>query len=117
MSYMIGVDVGGTFTDFSLFDTQSGQLSHYKRSSTPEDPSKAIMGGIQEILAEQHIDPMDVSYLAHGTTVATNALIEKKGARMGLITTQGFKDLMEIGWQRRPSLYDLRKPKPESLIL
>ena len=116
MSYMIGVDVGGTFTDFSLFDTQSGQLSHYKRSSTPEDPSKAIMGGIQEILAEQHIDPMDVSYLAHGTTVATNALIEKKGARMGLITTQGFKDLMEIGWQRRPSLYDLRKPKPESLI-
>lgn len=116
MSYMIGVDVGGTFTDFSLFDTQTGQLSHYKRSSTPEDPSKAIMGGIQEILAEQHIDPMDVSYLAHGTTVATNALIEKKGARMGLITTQGFKDLMEIGWQRRPSLYDLRKPKPESLI-
>ena len=116
MSYMIGVDVGGTFTDFSLFDTQSGQLNHYKRSSTPEDPSKAIMGGIQEILAEQHIDPMDVSYLAHGTTVATNALIEKKGARMGLITTQGFKDLMEIGWQRRPSLYDLRKPKPESLI-
>ena len=105
-----------SFTDFSLFDTQSGQLSHYKRSSTPEDPSKAIMGGIQEILAEQHIDPMDVSYLAHGTTVATNALIEKKGARMGLITTQGFKDLMEIGWQRRPSLYDLRKPKPESLI-
>ena len=57
-----------------------------------------------------------MSYLAHGTTVATNALIEKKGARMGLITTQGFKDLMEIGWQRRPSLYDLRKPKPESLI-
>lgn len=116
MSYMIGVDVGGTFTDFSLFDTQTGALTHYKRSSTPEDPSKAIMGGIQEILAEQQIDPKDVSYLAHGTTVATNALIEKKGARMGLITTEGFKDLMEIGWQRRPSLYDLRRPKPENLI-
>lgn len=116
MSYMIGVDVGGTFTDFSLFDTDTGALSHYKRSSTPEDPSKAIMGGIQEILAEQKIDPRDVSYLAHGTTVATNALIEKKGARMGLITTEGFKDLMEIGWQRRPSLYDLRRPKPENLI-
>ena len=57
MSYMIGVDVGGTFTDFSLFDTESGALRHYKRSSTPEDPSKAIMGGIQEILAEQKIDP------------------------------------------------------------
>lgn len=116
MSFMIGVDVGGTFTDFSLFDTDTGALSHYKRSSTPEDPSKAIMGGIQEILTEQKIDPGRVSYLAHGTTVATNALIEKKGARMGLITTEGFKDLMEIGWQRRPSLYDLRRPKAENLI-
>ena len=116
MSYMIGVDVGGTFTDFSLFDTDTGALSHYKRSSTPEDPSKAIMGGIQEILSERNIDPAQVSYLAHGTTVATNALIEKKGAKMGLITTEGFKDLMEIGWQRRPSLYDLRRPKAESLI-
>lgn len=116
MSYMIGVDVGGTFTDFSLFDTESGALRHYKRSSTPEDPSKAIMGGIQEILAEQNIAPDRVSYLAHGTTVATNALIEKKGARLGLITTEGFKDLLEIGWQRRPSLYDLRKPKADSLI-
>lgn len=116
MSYMIGVDVGGTFTDFSLFDTGTGALNHYKRSSTPEDPSKAIMGGIQEILSGRNIDPAQVSYLAHGTTVATNALIEKKGAKMGLITTEGFKDLLEIGWQRRPSLYDLRRPKAESLI-
>lgn len=116
MSYMIGVDVGGTFTDFSLFDTETGNLWHFKRNSTPDDPSKAIMGGIQDILAERHINPDDVSYLAHGTTVATNALIEKKGAKMGLITTEGFKDLLEIGWQRRPSLYDLRKPKAESLI-
>lgn len=116
MSYMIGVDVGGTFTDFSFFNIETGALRHYKRSSTPEDPSKAIMGGIQEILSEQSIDTGEITYLAHGTTVATNALIEKKGARMGLITTEGFKDLMEIGWQRRPSLYDLRRPKPEQLI-
>lgn len=116
MSYMIGVDVGGTFTDFSLFDKKQGKLSHFKHSSTPEDPSKAIVYGVLHILSEHAILPRDVSYLAHGTTVATNALIEKKGARIGLITTKGFKDLMEIGWQKRPSLYDLLKKKPPSLI-
>lgn len=116
MGYMIGVDVGGTFTDFSLFDTENGSLKNYKRSSTPEDPSKAIVEGISSILESEGIDAGEVTYLAHGTTVATNALIEKKGARMGLITTEGFKDLMEIGWQKRPSLYDLLKEKPESLI-
>ena len=61
------------------------------------------------MLTEDCIKPEQVSYLAHGTTVATNALIEKKGARLGLITTKGFRDLMEIGWQKRPSLYDLIK--------
>lgn len=116
MSYMIGVDVGGTFTDFSIFDTDTGTLKHFKHSSTPEDPSKAIVGGILHVLTEDCIKPGQVSYLAHGTTVATNALIEKKGARLGLITTKGFRDLMEIGWQKRPSLYDLSKQKPESLI-
>lgn len=116
MSYMIGVDVGGTFTDFSIFDTDTGKIKHYKHSSTPEDPSKAIVSGILHVLTEDCIGPEQVSYLAHGTTVATNALIEKKGARLGLITTKGFRDLMEIGWQKRPSLYDLSKQKPQSLI-
>jgi len=116
MGYMIGVDVGGTFTDFSIFDTKTKRLFHYKQSTTPEDPSKAIVDGIGHILREEGIDPGDVIYLAHGTTVATNALIEKKGVKTALITTKGFKDLMEIGWQKRPSLYDLLKPKPEGLI-
>jgi N-methylhydantoinase A len=113
---MIGVDVGGTFTDYSMFNTETGELLHFKQSSTPEDPSKAIINGILHILTEKCINPEEVSYLAHGTTVATNALIEKKGARIGLITTKGFRDLMEIGWQKRPSLYDLSKQKPKSLI-
>ena len=116
MGYMIGVDVGGTFTDFSIFDSTTKRLFHFKQSSTPEDPSRSIVSGILHILESEKIDPKEVEYLAHGTTVATNALIEKKGARMGLITTKGFKDLMEIGNQKRPSLYDLLKPKPESLI-
>ncbi|MFT8343335.1 MAG: hydantoinase/oxoprolinase family protein [Clostridium beijerinckii] len=116
MGYMIGVDVGGTFTDFSVFDTTKKRLFHFKHSSTPDDPSRSIVSGILYILESEKINPKDVEYLAHGTTVATNALIEKNGARMGLITTKGFKDLMEIGNQKRPSLYDLLKEKPQNLI-
>lgn len=116
MGFMIGVDVGGTFTDFSVFDSEKERLFHFKQSSTPDDPSRSIVSGILHILESNGINPTDVTYLAHGTTVATNALIEKKGARVGLITTKGFKDLMEIGNQKRPSLYDLLKQKPESLI-
>lgn len=117
MSYMLGVDVGGTFTDFSLYNTETREIQNFKRSSTPDDPSRAIVSGIIQILEECSIAPDEVSFLGHGTTVATNALIEKKGARTGLITTYGFKDLMEIGNQKRPSLYNLLKDKPESLIV
>ena len=112
MSYMIGVDVGGTFTDFSVFNQETGELFNYKDSSTPADPSRAIVKGVQDVLEIKQAGPETVSYLAHGTTVGTNALIEKKGVRLGLITTKGFKDLMEIGTQRRPSLYNLRVQKP-----
>ena len=116
MAYMIGVDVGGTFTDFSVFEHESGELFHYKDSSTPADPSKAIIQGVLAVLAMQKVQADSVSYLAHGTTVGTNALIEKKGAKLGLITTKGFKDLMEIGNQRRPSLYNLQAQKPFPLV-
>ena len=117
MAYRIGVDVGGTFTDFSLFNAEGKELIHFKYSSTPADPSKAIMHGIMHLMEELKIMPEEVSYLAHGTTVATNALIERKGARTGLITSEGFGDLMDIGWQKRPSMYDLRKQKRKSLIM
>jgi N-methylhydantoinase A len=116
MSYMIGVDVGGTFTDFSIFNRETGELFHFKHGSTPSDPSQAIVGGIETLLQMHSATPDEVAYLAHGTTVSTNALIEKKGAKLGLITTKGFKDLMEIGRQNRPSLYNLLEQKPPSLI-
>lgn len=116
MGYMIGVDVGGTFTDFSVFHQDTGELFHYKDSSTPADPSRAIMNGILAILEQEHTSARSVQYLAHGTTVGTNALIERKGAKVGLITTEGFKDLMEIGNQKRPSLYNLKAQKPAPLI-
>lgn len=116
MSYMIGVDVGGTFTDLSLYNTDADEIFNYKLSSTPSDPSQAIVEGIMAVLELLDIKAGEISYLAHGTTVATNALIEKKGARVGLITTEGMKDLMEIGWQKRPNLYDLLRPKAERII-
>jgi N-methylhydantoinase A len=116
MSYKIGVDVGGTFTDVFLLNETTGQLAVHKVSSTPEDPSKAIIRGVSEILQIQKIPPDQVTYLAHGTTVATNAIIEQKGGKVGLLTTQGFRDLLEIGRQTRPKLYDLHLDYPPSIV-
>lgn len=75
MGYMIGVDVGGTFTDFSVFNLETGELFHYKDSSTPGDPSRAIVKGVKDVLEIKKAQARDVVYLAHGTTVGTNALI------------------------------------------
>lgn len=117
MGYMIGVDVGGTFTDFSVYRHENGKLFHYKHSSTNQDSSIAIVNGILKVLELEGATADDVVYLAHGTTVSTNALIEKKGARVGLITTEGFPDIMEIGIQKRPFMYDTLGQKPQSLLV
>ncbi|HCX50778.1 MAG TPA: hydantoin utilization protein A [Bacillus sp. (in: Bacteria)] len=116
MGYMVGVDVGGTFTDITLVNSKNGEIRNHKVSSTPDDPSRAIMLGIKEILEMNQVNVQDVHYLAHGTTVATNALIERKGAVTGLIVTEGFRDLLEIGRQTRPSLYNFFAEKPEPII-
>ncbi|MFD0681150.1 MULTISPECIES: hydantoinase/oxoprolinase family protein [unclassified Paenibacillus] len=116
MRYMVGVDVGGTFTDVTLVDSHSGEILNHKVPSTPEDPSRAIMNGVVQILELNEVPVSEVRYLAHGTTVATNSLIERKGALTGLLVTEGFRDLLEIGRQTRPSLYDFFKEKPEPVI-
>jgi len=116
MEYMIGVDVGGTFTDFTLANVVTGEVTNYKVRSTPADPSKAIIKGIVEMLSLNNVDHSRVGYLGHGTTVATNALIERKGARTALLITEGFKDIVEIGNQTRPSLYNLSQEKPLPLV-
>jgi N-methylhydantoinase A len=113
---MVGVDVGGTFTDVTLVDSDKGSIKNHKVPSTPKDPSHAIMTGIEQILEMNSIPFNEVEYLAHGTTVATNALIERKGAKTALIVTKGFRDLLEIARQTRPHLYDLFKEKPETVI-
>lgn len=112
MAWRVGVDSGGTFTDVCFFDEETGELVVNKVSSTPLDPSRAIVGGVAELLNGES----EVAYFAHGSTIATNALIQKRGVKTGLITTEGFRDLLELGRQRRPHLYDLQVDKPEPLV-
>ncbi|MCH8007657.1 MAG: hydantoinase/oxoprolinase family protein [Chloroflexi bacterium] len=107
MTTILGVDVGGTFTDFLLW--QDGELSIYKRPSTPDDPSRGVLAGLDEA----GFSPDEV---VHGSTVATNAVLERKGARTALITTKGFRDVLAIGRQTRPKLYDLEPRRPPPLI-
>lgn len=115
-SIRIGLDVGGTFTDLFLLDEATGETFRHKLSSTPEDPYLAPVQGIAEILAKARKSAADVRFIGLGTTVATNALLERKGAETGLITTRGFRDLLEIGRQKRPHVYDLFARKPEPLV-
>ncbi|RAR52232.1 N-methylhydantoinase A [Paraburkholderia unamae] len=116
MSWRIGVDSGGTFTDICLFNDETGQLEIWKVPSTPDDPSRGIIEAVQQGLERVGAQAGEVSFLGHGTTVATNALIELKGVKTGLVVTDGFRDLLEIGRQKRPSLYDMNAEKPDVLV-
>src|SRR2546425_4097623 len=95
-SLCIGIDVGGTFTDLFMVDDHTGDTFRHKLSSTPDDPHEAPVHGILEILEKAGRKPQEVRFVGLGTTVATNALLERKGAATGLITTRGFRDLLEI---------------------
>jgi N-methylhydantoinase A len=116
MAIWIGVDVGGTFTDVFGLDDRTGRSFVHKVSSTPSDPSQAILAGVAGLLQANGFSPGDVIQLAHGTTVATNALIQRKGARVALVTTRGFRDLLEIGRQTRPLNYDMHADFPPPVV-
>lgn len=96
MGYRLGVDVGGTFTDLLLFDEGSGEFWRTKTPSTPHDSSEGILNGVNAICEDANVKPNEIDYFLHGTTVATNAVLEGKGARVGLITTEGYRDIMQI---------------------
>jgi N-methylhydantoinase A len=102
MAYRLGVDVGGTFTDLLLVHDESGSLHRVKTPSTPADPSEGVLVGVKRICEESGVAPGDLAYVMHGTTVATNALLESKGARVGLITTQGFKQILHLARSQTP---------------
>jgi N-methylhydantoinase A len=116
MVWFVGVDVGGTFTDFYAFDEDQQVIRFHKRPSTPDNPALAILSGLDDLARDQGVIPNDVSRFAHGTTVATNALIQRSGAAVALITTEGFRDLLEIGRQIRPKMYDLKADEPPPLV-
>ncbi len=105
----IGIDTGGTFTDFVVYDSQSNHLHTFKLPSTPHNPAEAVLQGLARIAAQ-------APEVIHGTTVATNALLERKGAHTALITTRGFRDLLFIGRQERPALYDFFADPPTPLV-
>jgi N-methylhydantoinase A len=114
--YRLGVDVGGTFTDAMLIAEETGEIWIRKVSTTPRDPSLGFLAAVSAILDQAGVRPEQISYVVHGTTVATNAIIEGKGARTGFITTAGFRDLFEMQRQMRPSLYDVMFDKPKPLV-
>ena len=116
MAVRIAVDVGGTFTDLYAVDDETGQQWITKVPSSPEDSSKGIVAGVQRLLTENGVSADSVSHLIQGTTVATNAVLQRKGAKTALVTTRGFRDVLEIARQKRPHLYDLTRNKVEPLV-
>ncbi|HZO97613.1 MAG TPA: hydantoinase/oxoprolinase family protein [Gaiellaceae bacterium] len=116
MTVRVAVDIGGTFTDATLIDEESGRVSIAKTLTTPADPSEGFMAAAERALAGAGAGAAAVGFVVHATTVATNAIIEGKVARSGFVTTAGFRDLLEIARQVRPSLYDTRFEKPRPLV-
>ena len=114
--YRLGVDVGGTFTDFSLFDEKTGEVWVKKVPTTPDDQTRGIIDGLTELLAQHGVAPEELLHLSQGSTIAINAILEGKTAPLGIITTRGFRDVLELRRQRRPSLYDLFFNKPLPLV-
>ncbi len=111
---LLGVDVGGTFTDAVLLDGE--QIHTAKQPTTPDDQSAGVIGAVEEVLRRAQASGDEVEVFSHGMTVGTNALLEERGARTALIATRGFADLLEIGRQDRPELYRLCTPKPAPLV-
>ncbi len=116
MAYRLGIDIGGTFTDATLINETTGEIHLAKVSSTPADPAVGFLAVTQRILAAHQVAPAEVAFVVHGATVATNAIIEGKIALTGFVTTDGFRDLLEIARQIRPTLYDLQFEKPKPLV-
>ena len=116
MTYRLGVDVGGTFTDLVVYDVGGDRLEFAKTPSTPANQTAGVTLGLQQLIDRLRIPPSEITFFIHGTTVATNTLLERKGARTALIVTAGFRDVLQIGRQDRPRLYNWRIRRPEPLV-
>src|SRR5271167_3394554 len=116
MAWRIGVDIGGTFTDVVLVDEETGHIGVAKAPTTPRDVTQGVIDGIRQGLTRYRVNPSEVALLAHATTIVTNALIEKKGARAGFVATRGFRDVLELRRSSRADLYDLFQDAPAVLV-
>ena len=116
MAWRIGIDIGGTFTDVAMVEEGSGRIGVAKVLTTPHDFGQGVIDGITQGLRQNDIDPADVALLSHATTVVTNALLERKGAKCGFVATKGFRDLLELRRSSRPDLYDLFQDGPSILV-
>src|SRR5215207_6347747 len=114
--WRIGVDVGGTFTDGLVLNEMTGAIAQVKVLSTPDDPSKAFLTAVSRLLKAVAVDGNGVSHVVHGTTVATNAVLQQQLFDTVLVTTKGFRDLLEIARQVRPDPYDVFADKPKRLV-
>ncbi len=116
MSYRIGVDIGGTFTDFALYDADGGTMAIHKQLTTPSDPSVAVLDGISTLLTSNDVEMNAIGDIAHGTTLVTNAVIERRGAVTGMLVTKGFSDIPDMRLEQRYDLFDLRIGFPSALV-
>ncbi|MCH8188705.1 MAG: hydantoinase/oxoprolinase family protein, partial [Proteobacteria bacterium] len=109
---LVGVDVGGTFTDIVYTDTGENRTFVHKVPTTPDDPSVAVMAGLTELCERNGIDLGAIDHVLHGTTIATNAVLEYKGAKTGMVTTKGYRDIIHIGRHQRPQHYSIMQEIP-----
>lgn len=114
--YRLGIDVGGTFTDFVLADMESSRIAFHKEPSAPSDPSRAVEAGVEVLIAREKIAPGAIELVVHGTTLALNAIIQQKGARVALVVSRGNRDVMEIARARMPNSYDFTAGREAPLI-
>ncbi|RMF39741.1 MAG: hydantoinase/oxoprolinase family protein, partial [Alphaproteobacteria bacterium] len=116
MSFRVAVDIGGTFTDFCVFDEGSRRLSSLKVLSTPDRPGSEIGTGLAELSRHQGCDPAAITWFSHGTTVGVNTVIQRAGAPLALFVTEGFEDVLELARLKVPDPYDIFSRRPEPLI-
>ena len=116
MAWRIGIDIGGTFTDVALVDDASGHIGVAKVPTTPKDLTAGVLCALDMAMRRYHVAPAEVALLSHATTVVTNAILEETGARAALITTRGFRDVLELRRSARADLYDLFQDAPATLI-
>src|SRR3954449_838114 len=116
MTYRVGVDIGGSFTDFALFDEETKDLRSLKVFSRPDQPGTEVPEGVRLVGERYGIAARDITYFTHGTTVGINTVIQRKGLRLALFTTEHFRDVLEIGRLKIPDMFNLLSKRPEPLI-